>query len=323
MRNFFITAFFLACTAASQAQTTDRLEKAVKVDITQLVAHPALDATRKGVEDYLAEAGYKVGKNLKINFQSAQGSITTATQIARQFAGEKPDVIVAISTPSAQTMAAATKTTPIVFATVTDPIEAKLVASLERPGGNITGVSDRSDVAANLALLKEIKPDLKKLGYLYNASEANSVSTLKTLRALAKPYEIEIIPSAAPKSADVQAATRALIGKVDIIYVPTDNTVIAVLEGAVQVGNETKTPIFTADATSINRGAFAAQGTDYYQHGRQVGALVVRILKGEKPDTLAVTTGDNDKISLNLREARLIGLTIPQSVINKAARVLP
>ena len=202
----------------------------VKVDITQIVAHPALDAVRKGVEDVLAQEGYKNGENLILNFQSAQGNISTATQIARQFVGDKPDVIVSIATPSAQTMLAATKNIPIVFSAVSDPVEAKLVPDMKKPGGNITGVCDRSPVEEHIKLLKEIKPDLKKLGYLYNAAEANSVSTLNVLKKLAEKEGIEIIPSAAPKSSDVQAATRALIGKVDMIYVQTDNTLIAVFE---------------------------------------------------------------------------------------------
>ncbi|WP_303854008.1 ABC transporter substrate-binding protein [Bartonella apis] len=294
----------------------------VKVDITQIVAHPALDAVRKGVEDVLAKEGYKNGENLVLNFQSAQGNISTATQIARQFVGDKPDVIVSIATPSAQTMLAATKNIPIVFSAVSDPVEAKLVPDMKKPGGNITGVCDRSPVEEHIKLLKEIKPDLKKLGYLYNAAEANSVSTLNVLKKLAEKEGIEIIPSAAPKSSDVQAATRALIGKVDMIYVPTDNTIISVLEGATKVAAESKTPLFTADPSSIGHGAFAAQGIDYYDSGLETGKLVVRILKGEKPGDIDVVTPEGKNVAVDLQAAEKMGVVIPQPVLDRAAKII-
>ncbi|AQT48489.1 ABC transporter substrate-binding protein [Bartonella choladocola] len=294
----------------------------VKVDITQIVAHPALDAVRKGVEDVLAQQGYKNGENLVLNFQSAQGNISTATQIARQFVGDKPDVIVTISTPSAQTMLAATKNIPIVFAAVSDPVEAKLVPDMKNPGGNVTGICDRSPVEEHIKLLKEIKPDLKKLGYLYNAAEANSVSTLNVLKKLAEEDGIEVIPSAAPKSSDVQAATRALIGKVDMIYVPTDNTIISVLEGATKVAAESKTPLFTADPSSIGRGAFAAQGIDYYDSGLEAGKLVGRILKGEKPADIAVVIPDGKNVAIDLQAAEKMGVVIPQPVLDRAAKII-
>ncbi|CAM1638726.1 MULTISPECIES: ABC transporter substrate-binding protein [Bartonella] len=294
----------------------------VKVDITQIVAHPALDAVRKGVEDVLAQQGYKNGENLVLNFQSAQGNISTATQIARQFVGDKPDVIVTISTPSAQTMLAATKNIPIVFAAVSDPVEAKLVPDMKNPGGNVTGICDRSPVEEHIKLLKEIRPDLKKLGYLYNAAEANSVSTLNVLKKLAEEDGIEVIPSAAPKSSDVQAATRALIGKVDMIYVPTDNTIISVLEGATKVAAESKTPLFTADPSSIGRGAFAAQGIDYYDSGLEAGKLVGRILKGEKPADIAVVIPDGKNVAIDLQAAEKMGVVIPQPVLDRAAKII-
>lgn len=309
---------FLAAAAVFALNSLSFAADKVKVEITQIVAHPALDSVRKGVEDVLAQQGYKNGENMILTFQSAQGNITTATQIARQFVGDKPDVIVAIATPSAQTMLAATKQIPIVFSAVSDPVEAKLVPTMEKPGGNVTGVSDRSPVEDHIKLLKEIKPDLKKLGYLYNSAEANSVSTLNVLRKLAEKDGIEVIPSAAPKSSDVQAATRALVGKVDIIYVPTDNTIISVLEGATKVAAETKTPIFTADPSSIGRGAFAAQGIDYYDAGIETGKLVVRILKGEKAGDISVVTPQARNIKIDLKAAEKMGITIPQTVLDRA-----
>ncbi|UXN08043.1 ABC transporter substrate-binding protein [Bartonella sp. HY761] len=311
-------SFALLSLTSLSASATDK----VQVDITQIVAHPALDAVRKGVEDYLEQQGYKKGENLTINFQSAQGNIPTATQIARQFVGEEPNVIVAIATPSAQTMAATTKEIPIVFSAVSDPVEAKLVASLEKPGANVTGVSDRSPVDEHIKLLKEIFPDLKNIGYLYNAGEANSVSNLKLLEEVAKANNINVIPSSASKASDVQAATRSLLGKVDVIYVPTDNMIISVLEGVSVVALESQTPLFTADASSIGRGPFAAQGINYYDAGLETGKLVERILKGEKPADIAVTTPPAKDISIDLKAAEKLGVTVPQAVIDRAAKVI-
>lgn len=310
-----------AITALSFTLPAGAAEK-VTVDVTQIVAHPALDAVRKGVEDVLAQEGYKEGDNLIYRYQSAQGNISTASQIARKFVGDNPDVIVAIATPSAQTMKGTTKDIPIVFSAVSDPIAARLVATLEKPGANVTGVSDRSPVEQQLALLKEIKPDLKKIGYLYNSSEANSVATLKRLQNEAEKSDIVVLPSAAPRSSDVPAATRALVGKVDIIFVPTDNTIIAVLESATKIASESRTPLFTADATSIERGPFAAQGINYYDAGVETGKLVVRILKGEKPADISVVTPPARDISVNLKAAKAQGIEIPKSVLDRAVRII-
>nr|WP_306421417.1 ABC transporter substrate-binding protein [Bartonella henselae] len=305
----------------SFAKAGDKV-KHVKVALTQIMAHPAADAVRKGVLDVLAENGYKQGENFELTFLSAQGNISTATQIARKFVGDKPDVIVAITTPSAQTMLAATKTIPIVFAAISDPVGAKIVSSLTKPGGNVTGTSDRIDVAATVKLLQEVKPDLKKIGYLYNASEANSVSTLKMLKDVASKAGIEIIPSSAPKPSDVQAATRALVGKVDVIFIPADNTVLSVLEGATKVTQEANVPVFTVDFNSIGRGPFMTQGVNFYDVGVEAGKLVVRILKGEKPGDIDVVQAANNDIRIDMKAAQKVGIVIPQTVIERATKIL-
>ncbi|EJF80435.1 ABC transporter substrate-binding protein [Bartonella doshiae] len=294
----------------------------VKIALTQIMLHPAADAVRKGVEDTLEKNGYKQGENLQLTFLSAQGNISTATQIARKFVGDKPDVIVAITTTSAQTMVAATKTIPIIFAAISDPIEAKVVSSLVKPGENVTGVSDRIDLAENLRILREVKPDLKKLGYLYNASEANSVATLKSLQDLADKVGIEIVSSSAPKPSDVQAAARALVGKVDIIFIPADNTVLSVLEGAAKVARETNIPLFTVDSNTIGRGPFMTQGVNFYNVGVDAGKLVLRILNGEKPGDIDVMYSANDNIMIDMKAAKETGITIPRAVLERATKVI-
>jgi putative ABC transport system substrate-binding protein len=296
--------------------------KDVSVSVTAIVEHPALDAARDGVKDALAAAGYKEGENLKFTYQSAQGNPATAAQIARQFIGEAPDVIVPISTPSAQAVVSGTRDIPVVFTAVSDPVGAQLVKSMEKPGGNVTGLSDLSPVADHVKLIKEVAPNVKTIGFLYNSGEANSISLLEGLKVAAKEGGLEVVESAATKSAEVQGAARALIGKADLIYIPTDNTIISALEGAVSVAEEAKIPLMTADTDSVSRGAFIALGFNYYDVGKQTGEVVVRILKGEKPGDIPVNVAAGTDLVVNLVAAKKMGIEIPQAVVDRASKVI-
>jgi putative ABC transport system substrate-binding protein len=315
-------SILLALAATLALSVSAKAADTVTVEITAIVEHPALDAARKGVLDALTAAGYKEGQNLKFVFQSAQGNPATAAQIARQFAGDGPDVIVPISTPSAQAVVSATHDIPVVFTAVTDPVGAQLVKSLDKPGGNVTGLSDMSPVGEHLALIKEIVPGLKKVGYLYNSGESNSVSLLAVLKQEAAKAGVTVVESAATKSADVQGAARALVGRVDAIYIPTDNTIISALEGAVAVAQESKLPLFTADTDSVSRGSIAALGFNYYDVGKQTGDIVVRILKGEKPGDIPVKIASGSDLVVNKAAAAKTGITIPDSVLKRASKVI-
>ena len=191
----------LIALAATVAFTLPARADEVTVAVTAIVEHPALDAARDGVKDALAAAGYKEGENLKFIYESAQGNPATAAQIARQFAGEGPNVIVPISTPSAQAVVSSTRDIPVVFTAVSDPVGAQLVKDMDKPGGNVTGLSDMSPVAEHVALIKEILPNAKSIGYLYNSGEANSVSLLAVLKAEAEKAGLTVVESAATKSA--------------------------------------------------------------------------------------------------------------------------
>jgi len=308
--------------AATLALTLPAKADDVTVAVTAIVEHPALDAARNGVRDALAAAGYKEGENLKFVFESAQGNPATAAQIARQFAGDEPNVIVPISTPSAQAVVSATRDIPVVFTAVSDPLGAQLVKNMDKPGGNVTGLSDMSPVGEHIALIKEILPNVKTIGYLYNSGEANSVSLLAALKAEAEKAGITIVESAATKSAEVQGAARALVGRADAIYIPTDNTIISALEGAVAVAEESKLPLFTADTDSVSRGSIAALGFNYYDVGKQTGEIVVRVLKGENPGDIAVKTAAGSDLVINKSAAAKMGVTLPQSVLSRANKVI-
>ncbi|PYE89050.1 ABC transporter substrate-binding protein [Phyllobacterium leguminum] len=307
---------------AATALATPALAKDVTVAVTAIVEHPALDATRDGVKEALAEAGFKEGENLKFVYQSAQGNAATAAQIARQFVGDAPDVIVPISTPSAQAMVSATRDIPVVFTAVSDPLGAQLVKNMEKPGGNVTGLSDMSPVADHVALIKEILPKAKTIGFLYNPGETNSVSLLAALKEAAAKGGLTVVESAATKSADVQGAARALVGRADVMYVPTDNTIVSALEGAVAVAEENKLPLFAADTDSVNRGAFAALGFNYKDVGKQTGAIVAKVLNGEKPGDIPVTVAKGTDLVVNLAAAKKMGVELPQAVIDRATKVI-
>ena len=239
-------------------------EELKTVAVTAIVEHPALDAARKGIKDELAAEGYVEGKNLDFRFESAQGNPATAAQIAQQFVGDRPDVIVPISTPSAQAVVGATKDIPVVFTAVTDPVGAKLVSDPEHPGGNVTGMSDLSPIGLHLDLIKEIMPNAAHLGVIYNPGEANSITLLELLKKEAPGHGLSLVEAPAPRSADVLAAAQSLVGDVDAIYVPTDNTVVTALEAIVKVGTDNQLPVFAGDTDSVPRGAIAALGFNYY-----------------------------------------------------------
>ena len=292
------------------------------VAITQIVEHPALDSVRQGVKDELISKGYIIGKNLEWQYQSAQGNPTTAAQIARKFAGESPDVIVAIATPSAQTAAAAARGIPIVFSAVTDPIGAKLVKNLEKPGRNITGTTDMLPVKEHLKLIKTLIPNIKTIGTIYNPGEANSVTIVELVEKIAPELGLKVVKSAATKSSDVLTAARFLVGKVDAIYLPTDNTVISAAEAVIKVGEQNKLPVIAADTDTVKRGAVAALGFNYYDVGRQTGVMVAQILEGKHPGDISVQGVDKMELHLNPGAAKRMGLSLPEDLLKNAKEIV-
>jgi putative tryptophan/tyrosine transport system substrate-binding protein len=293
------------------------------VAVTQIVEHPSLDAVRDGLQASLAEAGYVEGKSLRWEWQSAQGNPATAAQIASKYAGANPDVIVAIATPSAQAVASAAKNTPIIFSAVTDPVGAKLVASTDKPGGNVSGVSDLSPIDQQLALIREILPEAKTLGILYSAGEDNSVSLVKLVKEQAPEKGFTQVKEATVSaSSEVAGAARSLIGSVDAIYVPTDNTVVSALESVVQVGQDNDVPVFSGDTDSVKRGAIAGISFNYQDVGRQTGEMVVKVLKGARPSDLPVEYVKAVQLFVNPASAKEMGVTIPDAVSARADEVV-
>jgi len=292
------------------------------VAITQIVEHPALDAVRKGVKDVLSEAGWNEGDNLKWDYQSAQGATATASQIAKKFAGDNPDIIVAIATPSAQAVVASARRTNIVFSAVTDPVGAKLVKAWDQPSKNVTGVSDLTPINLHLEFIREVMPEAKSLGVIYNPGEANSVSLIKLVKQYGPTHNLKVVEAVSPKSADVQAAARSLLGKVDVIYLPTDNTVISAMEGIIKIAEQAKIPVFAGDTDSVKRGAVAALGFNYYQVGRQTGQVVASILNGKSPQNIPVQGIEKTELFVNPKAAVRMGITLDEKIIARAKEVI-
>ncbi len=292
------------------------------VAVTAIVEHPALDSARDGILEALNQAGYKQGDNLKWQYQSAQGNTGTAAQIARKFIGDKADVLVGIATPTAQALAAGTKQIPIVFTAVTDPVQAQLTPSWEASGTNVTGVSDVLELDKQIDLIKEIIPDAKKVGIVYNPGEANSVAVVEALKKQLPEHGMELVEAAAPRTVDVRNAALSLAGKVDVIYTNTDNNVVSAYEAMAKVGNDTKTPLIASDTDSVKRGAIAALGVDYHDLGVQTGRIVARILDGEKPGDIAPQTSDNLQLFINVTAAEKQGVLLSEELLLRATQII-
>jgi len=297
----------------SNAATT---KEAKTVAITQIVEHPSLDEIRRGIIEELAANDYVEGKNLTVNFQSAQGNTATAGQIAKQFAGDMPDAIIAISTPSAQTIAASTTTIPIIYTAISDPVAAKLINENNIPTqANITGLSSQLPIEPPLDLIQKIVPNAKTIGYVYSPGEANSVTVLKQLQQAAPARGLKILEVTANRPTDVAMATRSLQGRADVIYTSLDNNVISAFEAMASAANEMKIPVSTSDEFSVRRGATAALGVNDYDFGRVTGKMVYRVLNGEAITDIKPEIMNKLTLYVSPKHAKQQGITLDSSVI--------
>lgn len=316
------TTALLASVLAGISMMGASVAGAQTVSVSSIVEHPALDSIRDGVKQALEEAGYTEANGLKWQFQTAQGNTAIASQIAKKFVGDNSDVIVAISTPSAQAAVAATKSIPIVYSAVTDPVAAQLVPSFDASGTNVTGMSDALALEKQVDLIKRIVPDAKNVGMVYNPGEANSVVVVERMRELLSEQGMSLVEATAARTVDVRAAGSSLIGKVDVFYTNTDNNVVSAYEALVKVANDAKIPLIASDTGSVERGAIAALGVNYFNLGKQTGEKVVRILKGEKPGDIASSTSENLELFVNPGAAAKQGLTLDDAFIKSATTIV-
>ena len=318
--SFLLTLSVLFALSAAPKQKK-QTNKTVKIGIAKIVQHPALDSVEKGIIDAIEAAGIKA----KFDLQNANGDINTANQIATQFKDTKVDVAVGIATPIAIALANTLKKTPVVFGTVTDPLGAGLVTTLEHGENNVTGMSDELPSKEHIRIFKEIA-GIKTLGYIYTSNEDNSVSSLELIKAGCKEAGLELVVQSITNSSEVKQAAEAIVDRCDGIYLTTDNTIFSALPSLVSVFNKAKKPIFSGDVTgAMNGGCFMAFGFNYYKAGYATGEMVVEILNGKKPSEIPVkfmTKPSDSDLLFDLDTAKVCGITIPEDYLKQATYII-
>ena len=314
-----VIGFFIYQTMNEPAKTSKKAEDKVQtVGILQFVSHPALDTITKGVKDALKEAGYKEGKNLKIVFQNGQADQSKLATMSQQLVDKKADVLVGVATPAAQSLANTTKDIPIVLGAVTDPVGAKLVASLDNPGGNVTGVSDQPPVASQIKLGKELLPDAKTVGMLYSSTEVNSKYQVNEASKTAESLGMAVKEYPVASTNEIAQTVQVMSQNVDFIYIPLDNTIANAMQAVVGEANKSKTPIITSVDTMVEQGGLATVGIDQYTLGKKTGQMVVQILKGADPSVTPVYTFNEGVTVLNEKQAEFLGIQIPDNLKKEA-----
>ncbi|HEV4841695.1 ABC transporter substrate-binding protein [Streptococcus pneumoniae] len=290
---------------------SDKKRDVFRIGISQFITHQSLDATREGFVDELAQQGYVEGENIEIDLQNAQGEQRNLKTISQQLA-ESSDVVLAIARPSAQSLANTTQTTPVIFSAVTDPVSAKLVESREHPGGNVTGTSDQSSdaISTQINLIKKVLPKAKTIGILYTQSEPNSVVQKDEAKRLLKEKGFTVVEKTILDSNNVKAAAESLMAEVDMVFVPTDNIISSTMETVKQVSIKHKVPVFGGSTEMIAVGDLYNYGTNYEELGRQTARMLIRVLKGEKPENIAVELPEKLELHTNQEMADALGIDI-------------
>lgn len=314
------TALSLTGCKKNNSKTTSEAAS-VKIGIAKITQHVALDEVEKGVMDAINEAGIKADYDL----QNANGDVNTANQIAVQYKAEKVDLAVGIATPVAIALANTLDDIPVVFGTVTDPIKAGLVTTVDHGDKNVTGMSDELPSIEHVKLFAKIA-NLKTLGYIYTSNEDNSLSSLNLIQEGCKQAGIELVTQSISTSSEVKQAAESIVGRVDGIYLTTDNTVFSALPSLVNVFRKAKKPVFSGDVTGAKEGGcFMASGFNYYKAGLATGEIVVQILQGKKPAEIPVrfmTKPEDSDLLFDLDAAENCGISIPQELLDKASFII-
>lgn len=287
------------------------------IAIGQIVEHPALDTLRLGLKEGLERKGYQERKNLKWTYENAHGNLALATQITHKLISAEPNVIITLSTPMTQAVAVGTKKIPIVFGGVTDPLFAKILGQK-----NVTGLTDNIPLDNQIKLIKSMIPQVKTIGIIFNPGEANSQKQVRDFVSLAKKTGLGIIEATACKSSEVAIAAKTLVERVDVIFLPTDNTVISSLEAVIKIGNYYKIPIFGSDVDIVRRGAIAAYGVDWKESGFVLADIVASILKGVPLSNIPIQDPPIYYLRINSDAAQKLGIHVPDH-LQKSVTQLP
>ena len=301
------------------SDNTAKSDKTYNVGVVQLVEHDALDAANKGFVDALKERGFEEGKNLTIDQQNAQADQSNLQNIGQRFINNKVDLIYAIATPAAQTVANLTKDIPIVGSAITDYEAAKLVKSNKEPGGNLTGTSDMNPIKEQIDLLIKIAPNTKTVGCIYTSSEVNSEIQYKAMKEYAESKGLKVEAATISNVNDIQQAAQSLVGKVDAFYEPTDNIIASAMPTLISITNPAKKPVICGESNMVKAGGLATYGVDYYQLGKQAGLMAADILEGKaKPADMPIQFASNLKAVVNRANAAQLGIALPADIVNDA-----
>lgn len=291
----------------------------ISIGMTQIIDHPALNAAREGFIDALENEGFIEGENIKFNFQDANNEISAANTIAENFVADGVDMILAISTPSAQAAATITSDIPIMITAVTDPVAAGLVDSLEEPGTNVTGTHDMNPIEEQLELMQELVPGVGVVGVIYDSGEDNSLVQVNILKELADEMGLEVKEASVTGTGEVSQAAESLVGEIDAFYIPTDNTVVSAISSVIQVAEAHDIPIVAGEENTVEQGAVATIGINYYELGYQTGQMAAGVLRGEfEPAATPVESQANYDYVVNITAAENMGVELPQSLLDKA-----
>lgn len=299
--------------------TTDK--KTVKVGVLQYVSHPSLDLIYKGIQDGLAEEGYKAD-DIKIDFMNAEGDQSKVATMSKQLVSNDNDVLIGIATPSAQGLASATKNKPVVMGAITDPIGANLVKNLEKPGGNITGVSDHNPAKQQLELIKKLTPNVKTIGALYSSSEDNSKTQVEEFKKLAEEAGYKVEEYSVPSTNEIASTMNVMTGKVDAIWIPIDNTIASAFATVVSSNKDAKKPIYPSATAMVEEGGLASVVVDQHDLGVATGKMAAKILKGAKPEETPVEIFNQGKSVINKKNAKELGISLPDDALKEAGQVI-
>ena len=325
MKNKIYLLIFLAiialCAGCKKAVTNEDNNTSFKVGIAVINNHPALLEIEKGIIDELKAQNM----NVSIDSQNANNDANIINAIASKFATDKKDLSIGIATPAAVALANTITDRPVLFATVNDPIGAGLVDSFDKGKNNVTGLCDALPIKEHLKIYHSIYP-FKKLGFIYNGAEKNSITMLQTTQDVCKEMGIELLPITIYNPAEVNMAAESLVSRIDAFYVVTDNTLVSGLTALITTAANNKKPIFSEDYTSaVNGGILYAIGFDYYKAGRKTGKMAAEILKGKKPDEMPVTFmeyPDESLMIVDMDSAKALNIEIPKELITESTKII-
>lgn len=301
----------------NQDSSTSSEDKVVKIGILQFVTHDALDEIERGIEDGLADAGYE-GSNVELTVLNAEADQSKIQTMSKKLVDDGNDVVIGIATPAAQGLASASSDIPVVMGAISDPVGAKLVKNLEKPEGNVTGVSNHVPHAQTVELIQTVTPNAKTIGVLYASSEDNSVSQVKEFTQYAEEAGLTVVEYAVPSTNEITTTMSVMTSKVDAIFVPQDNTIASAFPTVVTAANAAKVPVYSSVDTMVKQGSIASVSQSQYDLGIETAKIAVKILAGKKVSEVPVNVVDTGTPTVNLKAAKELGITIPDSLLKEA-----